>query len=655
MKKFNLFLCGTALLAWFAGPVRAGASPEGDADRSARVNETETIFELVQSDEQFSQLASALETANFTDVVANPGAFTVFAPTNEAFNALYDELGVSGPADIPIGRLKQILLDHITDGALSSDELQPGQTLRGFEGGILRIGENDAGELTVNGVPIAQADIMASNGIIHSVDQVLFPSNDGGDDNDGTIFDIAQNDSRFSLLVAALERANLTDIVDNPGGFTVFAPTNDGFNALFDELGVSGLEEIPIGELTPLLLNHITDGVLLSDELQPGQILNGFRGGALRIGENEAGGLTVNGVPIVQADVMASNGVIHAIDQVLSFSNDDDDDNNEEIRLVLVDAEGNQDVGFLSDGDTIDLAKFPDGFNIRALVDESTDRVTFSLNDTLTRTENVVPFTLFEQEGTNYLGRTPAEGNYQLVVTPEDDDEASLTINFFVKAVPPVGQVTGLVLVDAATNQDVGRLTDGDVINLANFPEGFSGRALLDGPVGSVMFAIDNTTRVENVTVFTLFEQEGNVYLGRSPAPGNYQLVITPYAIDNAAGETGEPLTINFTVVGDEMAREARRFTPVEKPLIADPTRSLTLTTFSNPGADRVVMDVRGLDGQTLLVQVVNPAGRLVDQRQYTVFGTQDLPELDLNRYEPGIYVVSVQVGKLRQQVRVMK
>ena len=270
-------------------------------------------------------------------------------------------------------------------------------------------------------------------------------------------------------------------------------------------------------------------------------------------------------------------------------------------------------------------------------------------------------YTLFEQDGSDYLGRSPEAGNYQLVITPYAQDDAQgeagepLTINFFVQGIPPVSQVTGLMLVDAATNQDAGLLMDGDVIDLTNFPEGFSGRALLDGPVGSVRFAVGDVERVENIAAFTLFEQEGDVYLGRSPAPGDYQLTITPYAIDDAAGEAGEPLTINFTITGGDMDNEARRLTHPEKPLIADQVSSFSLTALSNPGADRVTVDTKGLTGQVISVQVIDPAGQLVEQKQYTVLGDQDQFELELNQRTSGVYIVNAQVGKLYQYLRVIK
>ena len=83
----------------------------------------------------------------------------------------------------------------------------------------------------------------------------------GDDDHPGTVVQVAQGDSRFSILVEAVQAAGLAETLSGPGPFTVFAPTNDAFAALLGELGVSKdqlLADKPL--LTAVLKYHVVAG-----------------------------------------------------------------------------------------------------------------------------------------------------------------------------------------------------------------------------------------------------------------------------------------------------------------------------------------------------------------------------------------------------------
>ncbi|WP_299151391.1 fasciclin domain-containing protein [uncultured Tateyamaria sp.] len=138
-----------------------------------------------------------------------------------------------------------------------------------------------------------------------------------GDD----IIDIAAGNPNFSTLVAAVEAAGLVDTLKGPGPFTLFAPTNDAFAAL------------PAGTVESLLLPENKDQLvdILTYHVVPGQISAGdllgdrrsvatVQGGTLDV-NGQVGkfgtGVQVNGANVIQADIFATNGVIHAIDSVL--------------------------------------------------------------------------------------------------------------------------------------------------------------------------------------------------------------------------------------------------------------------------------------------------------------------------------------------------
>jgi len=75
--------------------------------------------------------------------------------------------------------------------------------------------------------------------------------------NDMTIAQYATSDGNFSILVQALSKANLVNSLSGEVNFTVFAPTNDAFNALFSQLGVTGIADLSAETLTPILLYHV--------------------------------------------------------------------------------------------------------------------------------------------------------------------------------------------------------------------------------------------------------------------------------------------------------------------------------------------------------------------------------------------------------------
>jgi transforming growth factor-beta-induced protein len=138
-----------------------------------------------------------------------------------------------------------------------------------------------------------------------------------------TIAEIAAGDPNFSILVQALEAADLVDVLAGEGPFTVFAPTNEAFEALLLELGATAEELLAREDLADILTYHVLSGEVLAEEVLTldGQSVNTlFEGGTLTVGVDGANvTLTAaNSVANVTAtDIRATNGVIHVIDTVL--------------------------------------------------------------------------------------------------------------------------------------------------------------------------------------------------------------------------------------------------------------------------------------------------------------------------------------------------
>jgi uncharacterized surface protein with fasciclin (FAS1) repeats len=147
----------------------------------------------------------------------------------------------------------------------------------------------------------------------------------GDDDNDqapANIVQVAQKDSRFSILVEAVQSAGLKETLSGPGPYTVFAPTNDAFAALLTELGVTKdqlLANKPL--LTAVLKYHVVSGSVASAQVALCKAITPVGGGFFKIDKVGADLVITDGrnrnSRIVQADVAASNGIIHAIDKVI--------------------------------------------------------------------------------------------------------------------------------------------------------------------------------------------------------------------------------------------------------------------------------------------------------------------------------------------------
>jgi transforming growth factor-beta-induced protein len=154
---------------------------------------------------------------------------------------------------------------------------------------------------------ITGTDVVADNGVIHVIDKVLLPQ---------SIVDVAVTNPTFTILVAALAKADLVETLKGDGPFTVFAPTDAAFTALFAELGVAGIADLSKEDLTPILLAHVVAGNVTSGQLSNGEVetLNTDKKVMIDISD----GVKVNGTSnVVLADVQGSNGVVHVIDKVI--------------------------------------------------------------------------------------------------------------------------------------------------------------------------------------------------------------------------------------------------------------------------------------------------------------------------------------------------
>lgn len=136
--------------------------------------------------------------------------------------------------------------------------------------------------------------------------------------DDKTIVDIASKDERFKTLVDLLKTANLVDLLQGEGPFTVFAPVNDAFAKLPKETVAELLKPENKDKLADILKYHVVPGKITSKDIIElnGKQLKMSNGKVAKI-EVKNGDIYINGAKIIITNIETDNGVIHVIDTVI--------------------------------------------------------------------------------------------------------------------------------------------------------------------------------------------------------------------------------------------------------------------------------------------------------------------------------------------------
>jgi uncharacterized surface protein with fasciclin (FAS1) repeats len=277
------------------------------------------IVAIAAGDERFSTLVTALTEAGLVETLQGEGPFTVFAPTNDAFAALPEGTVEGLLADIPA--LTDVLLYHVVSGEVMAADVVNLDMADTVQGSTVDITVED-GTVMVNDAEVIITDIQAANGVIHVIDAVLVPAAEEAmaeeemaeEEMAPDIVAIAAGDERFSTLVTALTEAGLVETLQGEGPFTVFAPTNEAFDALPEGTVESLLADIPA--LTDVLLYHVVPGNVMAADVVNLDTADTVQGTAFDI-TVEDGAVMVNDAEVIITDIQAANGVIHVIDAVL--------------------------------------------------------------------------------------------------------------------------------------------------------------------------------------------------------------------------------------------------------------------------------------------------------------------------------------------------
>jgi len=336
----------------------------------------QTVVGVAATAGSFTLLLEAATAAGLADLLNGDGPFTVFAPTDDAFQEYVEDEG-----DImeDMDKLRALLKNHVVSGKALSTDLSNGQTIKTAEGGVLTVSISSDGEVKINNANVVQADVEATNGVIHVIDSVLefigedavlCPGQDFSNYCDCTgdcknnpsfcscaaaqaasccdsykppenIVGVAVNQGSFTTLVKAAEAAGLVDFLSKTEGLTVFAPTDAAF-AKIKGIDATIADSSKKDALASLLKNHVIKNEVYAKDLSDDSSILTAGGELLEVKISSDGVVTINNAKVVIADVSAYNGVIHAIDEVIRF---DKDISSEEEDKTVEEASSSKDSG----------------------------------------------------------------------------------------------------------------------------------------------------------------------------------------------------------------------------------------------------------------------------------------------------------------------
>ena len=272
--------------------------------------QSNTVVDIIVNSDDHTLLEAAVIEADLAGALSGDVPFTVFAPTDDAVNALVTALGITAEELLALPNLGEILQYHVVSATAMAADLSDGQMITTLLGQDVEVSITEAG-VFINNAQVTAADISADNGVVHVIDAVLVPA-----PPTTTVVDVIVNSPDHTVLEAAVIEAGLVDALSEDGPFTVFAPTDDAFTALLTALGYTAEELLAYPGLTDILLYHVVGAQALSTELTDGQQITTLLEDDVLVTINE-NGVFINQAQVTSADIVTDNGVVHVIDAVL--------------------------------------------------------------------------------------------------------------------------------------------------------------------------------------------------------------------------------------------------------------------------------------------------------------------------------------------------
>ncbi|NJB72807.1 putative surface protein with fasciclin (FAS1) repeats [Saonia flava] len=292
-----------------------------------------TVVDHAMANPDFSSFAEALELSGIDETLNGAGPFTLFAPNNAAFESFMaivnGAFGWASLSDVPTEVLERVVMYHALTGENMLAELVDGD-LTTMQGEMFNVTDGTIDDASYDNGSIVLTDVQGVNGVVHGIDKVLLPEAVFQSVLSANLNLVERSEDRgFSTFVEAAELAGLTDVLAaEDADLTVFAPNNDGFVALFALIGnfesladFDTPEEIAL--LKDLLEYQMVSGQLMSSNLIDGGVVTTIYGDGFTVDlsgdEPRLKPSFEEAIPsgLVNANIGASNGIIHEINRVM--------------------------------------------------------------------------------------------------------------------------------------------------------------------------------------------------------------------------------------------------------------------------------------------------------------------------------------------------
>jgi len=271
-------------------------------------------------------LVAALNATDLLSAVDGTNKITVFAPTNNAFDALGNETLNCLLAPVGLPALSNVLKYHVVPVEAKAADLTNNKSLATLDGDhnlTVSLGDDSTVNISgANSAKVIKADMMATNGVVHEIDAVLLPKKFTVPEcGSGTVKETAAGNKDLTTLVTALGAANLTETFDGKTVYTVFAPTNEAFEKLGADTVTCLLDPDNKGVLVEVLKYHVVSGYDLASDITDGMEVSTLETEKLtfKLDNSDVSIDTTSGstAKVTISNVYASNGVVHVIDAVL--------------------------------------------------------------------------------------------------------------------------------------------------------------------------------------------------------------------------------------------------------------------------------------------------------------------------------------------------
>ena len=268
-----------------------------------------TVASIIHDSPSHNILENALFETGLSDALTGSGPFTVFAPTDDAVYALIDALEITIDEFLALPNLADILQYHLVGDEAYSTDLTDGQEIETLLGEDITVSFTADG-VFINDAQVTVVDLAADNGVVHVIDAVLLPELE----EETTVVDIIAAAPNLSMMDSILIQTDLVNTLAGSGPYTVFAPSDDAFDAIPNEALEALFQDDALMQL--LLSDHISEGQIYTADVFDNMLISTLSGGDVLVTITD-GALFIDYAQVTFADLEADNGVVHVIDGVL--------------------------------------------------------------------------------------------------------------------------------------------------------------------------------------------------------------------------------------------------------------------------------------------------------------------------------------------------